>query len=109
MKRLLGKMLVPGVAAVIALASGIWIGRTVDTGAHAGASSTAAGTAGHAHTEADAKKAEVWTCSMHPQIRQPGPGKCPICGMDLIPVQDDHGGGDDGPRVLKMSPAAAAL
>jgi Cu(I)/Ag(I) efflux system membrane fusion protein len=27
-----------------------------------------------------------WTCSMHPQVRQPGPGRCPICGMDLIPV-----------------------
>ncbi|WP_368121122.1 heavy metal-binding domain-containing protein, partial [Bacteroides fragilis] len=24
----------------------------------------------------------VWTCSMHPQIRQDKPGKCPICGMD---------------------------
>lgn len=31
-----------------------------------------------------AVQAEVWTCSMHPQIRQPKPGKCPICGMDLI-------------------------
>jgi Cu(I)/Ag(I) efflux system membrane fusion protein len=28
-----------------------------------------------------------WTCSMHPQVRQPGPGACPICGMDLIPVE----------------------
>jgi len=27
-----------------------------------------------------------WTCAMHPQIRQPKPGKCPICFMDLIPV-----------------------
>jgi Cu(I)/Ag(I) efflux system membrane fusion protein len=27
-----------------------------------------------------------WTCSMHPSVRQQGPGKCPICGMDLIPV-----------------------
>lgn len=27
-----------------------------------------------------------WTCSMHPQIRRTGPGKCPICGMDLVPV-----------------------
>lgn len=27
---------------------------------------------------------EVWTCSMHPQIRQSAPGSCPICGMDLI-------------------------
>jgi Cu(I)/Ag(I) efflux system membrane fusion protein len=30
--------------------------------------------------------ADVWTCSMHPQIRESGPGKCPLCGMDLIPV-----------------------
>lgn len=28
-----------------------------------------------------------YTCSMHPQIMQDGPGKCPICGMDLIPVK----------------------
>jgi Cu(I)/Ag(I) efflux system membrane fusion protein len=28
----------------------------------------------------------TWTCSMHPQIRRDGPGQCPICGMDLIPV-----------------------
>jgi len=27
-----------------------------------------------------------WTCSMHPHIRRTEPGKCPICGMDLIPV-----------------------
>ncbi|MBI1830855.1 MAG: efflux RND transporter periplasmic adaptor subunit [Planctomycetes bacterium] len=27
-----------------------------------------------------------WTCSMHPQIRLPKAGKCPICGMDLVPV-----------------------
>ena len=29
-----------------------------------------------------------WTCSMHPQIRQEEPGKCPLCAMDLIPVTD---------------------
>jgi len=27
---------------------------------------------------------EVWTCSMHPQIRRDAPGDCPICGMDLV-------------------------
>ncbi|MCH8253089.1 MAG: hypothetical protein IID36_11615, partial [Planctomycetes bacterium] len=27
---------------------------------------------------------EVWTCSMHPEIRLPNPGNCPKCGMDLI-------------------------
>lgn len=29
---------------------------------------------------------DTWTCSMHPQIRLPNPGRCPICGMQLIPV-----------------------
>ena len=29
-------------------------------------------------------KTQVWTCSMHPQIRKDKPGKCPICSMDLI-------------------------
>ncbi len=27
----------------------------------------------------------MWTCPMHPQIRRPGPGVCPICGMALEP------------------------
>jgi Cu(I)/Ag(I) efflux system membrane fusion protein len=31
--------------------------------------------------------ADVWTCSMHPQVRMPAPGRCPICGMTLIPVE----------------------
>lgn len=39
----------------------------------------------------------VWTCAMHPQIKQPKRGKCPICAMDLIPLKQtdatnaDHG------------------
>lgn len=36
---------------------------------------------------AEDSKAKIWTCSMHPQIRMDKPGKCPICGMDLIPVE----------------------
>ena len=40
----------------------------------------------HVH-EADGRHSgRVWTCSMHPQIRDDGPEQCPICGMDLIPV-----------------------
>ena len=35
---------------------------------------------------------QMWTCSMHPQIMQPEPGDCPICGMELIPAD----GGSDG-------------
>src|SRR6476659_8981569 len=34
----------------------------------------------------------IYTCPMHPQIRQPGPGSCPICGMALEPeVASDTG------------------
>jgi Cu+-exporting ATPase len=36
----------------------------------------------------------VYTCPMHPQIRQTGPGSCPICGMALEPVTT---GEDAGP------------
>lgn len=47
----------------------------------------------------------MWTCSMHPQIRSPNPGDCPICGMDLIPVSAASG----GMRTLAISPASRAL
>lgn len=52
-------------------------------------------------------KATIWTCSMDPQVRQPEPGKCPICGMDLIPL--DSGDDDDDPTEIKMSPTAMQL
>jgi Cu(I)/Ag(I) efflux system membrane fusion protein len=29
-------------------------------------------------------------CSMHPQIRSPEPGECPICHMDLVPIPEEH-------------------
>ncbi len=29
----------------------------------------------------------VFTCPMHPEVRQPGPGRCPKCGMALVPVK----------------------
>jgi Cu(I)/Ag(I) efflux system membrane fusion protein len=31
-----------------------------------------------------------YTCSMHPSVKQAGPGTCPICGMDLIPVTKEQ-------------------
>ncbi|MCT4699715.1 efflux RND transporter periplasmic adaptor subunit [Tenacibaculum haliotis] len=40
----------------------------------------------HNHDEI-AETNQKWTCSMHPQIMQPEPGDCPICGMDLIPAE----------------------
>jgi membrane fusion protein, copper/silver efflux system len=66
------------------------------------------GEAGQAMAEAAA--AAVWTCSMHPQVRQPDFGACPICGMDLIPAASDDDGNDDSelPR-LSVSARSAAL
>ncbi len=32
-------------------------------------------------------KAPVYTCTMHPQIREEKPGDCPICGMKLTPLE----------------------
>ncbi|MDT0645744.1 efflux RND transporter periplasmic adaptor subunit [Zunongwangia sp. F260] len=51
---------------------------------------------------------QIWTCSMHPQIRQQEPGDCPICGMDLIPVSEDNGVVAD-PSVFRMSENALKL
>jgi len=49
----------------------------------------------------------VWTCSMHPQIRMSGPGKCPICGMDLIPLSNSAVSVD--PEAIQLTPEAAQL
>ncbi len=35
----------------------------------------------------DVAPGTIYTCPMHPEIRQPGPGDCPICGMALEPEQ----------------------
>lgn len=46
----------------------------------------------HDHVETHLNQEEIWTCSMHPQIRQQQPGACPICGMDLIPMRNTEQG-----------------
>jgi Cu(I)/Ag(I) efflux system membrane fusion protein len=60
----------------------------------------------HEHSEEIAAN-QMWTCSMHPQIMQPEPGDCPICGMDLIPAES----GADGLNAneIKMTDNAMAL
>jgi Cu(I)/Ag(I) efflux system membrane fusion protein len=61
---------------------------------------------GHGHSSEEL--IDFWTCSMHPQIKMPTKGKCPICGMDLIPVKKG-GSGEEGPREIKISKNAMAL
>jgi len=47
----------------------------------------------------------LWTCSMHPQVIQDGPGLCPICHMALVPLAA-AGDGDSGHLgALEIDPA----
>jgi len=64
----------------------------------------------HFEIKGDGEEQEhnIWTCSMHPQIQQPEPGNCPICGMELIPLEDDSSS-DEGPRTMSMSESSRAL
>ncbi len=49
-----------------------------------------------------ARKGAIYTCPMHPEIRQPRPGNCPICGMALEP---EIASADQGPsaELIDMS------
>lgn len=56
---------------------------------------------------AAAQEQTWWTCSMHHQIHEPKPGKCRICGMDLIPVSS--AGVDISERQISFSEEAIKL
>jgi membrane fusion protein, copper/silver efflux system len=56
----------------------------------------------------------VWTCSMHPQVRLPKPGKCPICSMPLVPAvstapEKATNTKANGEPMLKLSEHARAM
>ncbi len=61
----------------------------------------------HQHNSESETVQQTWTCSMHPQIRKNEEGQCPICGMDLIPLNNETAG--DNPMGVKMSPTAMQL
>ncbi len=75
-----------------------------------GGSSSSVKTNGQAIVEEHDHSNEIWTCSMHPQIRMDKPGKCPICGMDLIPLEEEKSSEEQSsPDEIKMSASAIAL
>ena len=62
---------------------------------------------GHDHSD---ETSTIWTCSMHPQIKQDKPGQCPICGMDLVPLSDTQPEQEDvDPDEIQMTESAAKL
>ena len=91
---------------VIILIAGVLIGWLVFGGSQKSAENPDAD-----HVLEDHEAGEVWTCSMHPQIREDGPGKCPICGMDLVPIEmdDTELDGEAGQFTVKLSNAALKI
>lgn len=87
---------------------GIVLGRLFFPGSSSGDHSAEHSEEHHDHDHGD--DATVWTCSMHPQIRMDEPGLCPLCAMDLIPLQTT-GSGDASidPDAIQLSVEAAAL
>ncbi|MDR1402793.1 MAG: efflux RND transporter periplasmic adaptor subunit, partial [Tannerellaceae bacterium] len=59
----------------------------------------------HSHENAT----RLWTCSMHPQIKVDKPGKCPICGMDLVALQTGDTAAAADPDAIQPSKEAIAL
>ncbi|MBN1543433.1 efflux RND transporter periplasmic adaptor subunit [candidate division KSB1 bacterium] len=85
--------------AITALALGVLLGRLWFSGS-AGQPASAPDSA------VTTSEKSLWTCSMHPQIRQSEPGDCPICGMDLIPLSPPNESDD---QAVRLSPFALQL
>lgn len=86
------------VIVLLALLVGVWLG---------GARARLGGAAAEAVVSGGNAAPTEWTCSMHPQIRLPNRGQCPICFMDLVPVRT--GSDDAGAPRVTLSPRARLL
>jgi len=59
--------------------------------------------------------AQLYTCGMHPEVIQEGPGSCPICGMDLTPLRRVEAAGETSqpdasqPHASPPAPTAAPV
>ena len=96
--------------AIIVLFAGIFLGWLFfhSSGTNGNSiNSVQTGHEGHGHDE---EAATMWTCSMHPNIKQDKPGQCPICAMDLVPVSNMLSDQEDvDPDEIQMTESAAKL
>jgi Cu(I)/Ag(I) efflux system membrane fusion protein len=96
-----GRLVSIGLAAALIVLGGIFRHELVAwfSGSSMAASANAETTHDTMHSNADPSAhgtggaggdVDHYTCSMHPSVKQAGPGKCPICGMDLVPVTKEQ-------------------
>jgi len=87
------------VLGLIAGISGTWLLRPDAKGEHQHGAAT---------TTASTPKKQMFQCPMHPQIIQDHAGTCPICGMDLVPMESETPK-DKGKIVYYRSPMNPSL
>ncbi len=75
-------------AAVVTWNPFAW-GPVEDLRARAGRPGAGPGHAAHLHEPPAGADAQLYTCSMHPQVIAEEPGSCPICRMDLVPLEPE--------------------
>ncbi len=103
MKTNLFKILIAG--AVLAVLVGVFVAGRWSRGGSVSPSPAQGLAAPGAGPQATA----IHSCPMHPQIRQPQPGRCPICGMELTPLAASSAEEDAEAPILRVSRRAAAL
>ena len=99
----LGRGAVFGGAALLILLAGVGVGLLLAP------STPSSGPAMDGNVKTGQEEISHWTCSMHPEIVRSGPGQCPKCGMDLIPVKKGAQSVGEGRRTFTTSEAAKAL
>ena len=89
------RMMMIGAVAIVLI--GGWLAADYFTGQQMGEPAAEESALEHAKKHLDPN----YVCPMHPQIVRGEPGSCPICGMDLVPVEQDESGGAE----VTISPA----
>ncbi len=109
MKNLINNILKNWILIIVVMMTGLFLGWILF---HSAGKSPAqfAEIEGHEDHDHESDDPQLWTCSMHPQIKQNEPGQCLVCAMDLIPLTTMSTVGDDvGPDEIVMTESAVKL